>query len=97
MAPRGWSVSVLYWALLPYDQIDELARDKVEKLGWFDAANPSHHLAFDHANHLSAAMRVFAQPDQCEPSRTTTAFDAEQIYLDRIAEDLSVHFGQRDR
>lgn len=56
--PRGWSVSVLYWALLPYDQINELARDKVEKLDWFDAANPGHKLAFDHANHLTEALRV---------------------------------------
>lgn len=56
--PRGWSVSALYWALLPYDQVDELAKDKVEKLGWFDAAHPDHHLAFDHANHLAAALRV---------------------------------------
>jgi 8-oxo-dGTP diphosphatase len=56
--PRGWSVSVLYWALLPYDQINELVKDKVEELGWFDAANPHHKLAFDHENHLTAALRV---------------------------------------
>ena len=29
--PRGWSVSVLYWALLPYDQINELVKDKVAR------------------------------------------------------------------
>ena len=56
--PRGWSVSVLYWALLPYDQIHELARDKVEKLDWCDADNPGHPLAFDHPHHLAAALQV---------------------------------------
>ncbi len=56
--PRGWSVSVLYWALLPYDQVNELARDKVEKLDWVDAANPGRRVAFDHADHLTAALRV---------------------------------------
>ena len=56
--PRGWSVSVLYWALLAYDQVNELARDKVEKLDWFDAKNPGHKLAFDHADHLTEALHV---------------------------------------
>ena len=56
--PRGWSVSVLYWALLPYDQINELARNKVERLDWFDATDPGQPLAFDHANHLDASLRV---------------------------------------
>jgi 8-oxo-dGTP diphosphatase len=56
--PRGWSVSLLYWALLPYDQINALVKNKVEQLGWFDAANPGQYLAFDHGEQLAAALRV---------------------------------------
>jgi ADP-ribose pyrophosphatase YjhB (NUDIX family) len=56
--PRGWSVSVLYGALLPYDQVNAVVRNKVEKVGWFDADSPDHSLAFDHANHLAMALRV---------------------------------------
>lgn len=56
--PRGWSVSVLYGALLPYDQVNAVVRNKVEKVDWFDADSPGHALAFDHANHLTMALRV---------------------------------------
>ena len=56
--PRGWSVSVLYWALLPYDKINAVVSDKVEKVDWFDAANPFYPLAFDHATHLSMALHI---------------------------------------
>lgn len=56
--PRGWSVSVLYWALLPYDQVNAVVRNKVEKVDWFDVDNPGHQMAFDHANHLTAALRI---------------------------------------
>ena len=56
--PRGWSVSVLYGALLPNDQVDAVVRDKVEKVDWFDADNPGQTLAFDHANHLTMSLRV---------------------------------------
>jgi ADP-ribose pyrophosphatase YjhB (NUDIX family) len=56
--PRGWSVSVLFWALLPYDQITALVRDKVETLGWVDASNPGHQMAFDHREQLTAALHV---------------------------------------
>lgn len=56
--PRGWSVSLLYWALLPYDQVNALVRTKVQKLDWFDASNPGHRMAFDHSEQLNAALRV---------------------------------------
>jgi len=56
--PRGWSVSVLYWALLPHDKINALIQDKVEDVGWFDAENPGMDLAFDHASHVFSAVRL---------------------------------------
>lgn len=72
--PRGWSVSVLYWALLPYDQVNELAKDKVEKLAWLDATDPGHHLAFDHADHLGAALHVLR-------NRISVSFPALPLHL----------------
>ena len=56
--PRGWSVSLLYWALLPYDQVNALVNTKVEKLDWCDATNPGVDLAFDHREQLNAALRL---------------------------------------
>ena len=56
--PRGWSVSLLYWALLPYDQVNALVKAKVENLDWFDAANPSQQMAFDHHAQLAAALQI---------------------------------------
>jgi ADP-ribose pyrophosphatase YjhB (NUDIX family) len=55
--PRGWSVSVLFYALLPRDRIDALVRNKVEALEWTDASAPGYRLAFDHAVQLAAAVK----------------------------------------
>ena len=54
--PRGWSLSVLFYSLLPRDQVNALVRNKVEALEWVDASMPGHRLAFDHAQHLTAAV-----------------------------------------
>lgn len=54
--PRGWSVSVLFYALLPRDKVNALVRNKVEALEWVGASAPGHRLAFDHAEHLTAAV-----------------------------------------
>lgn len=54
--PRGWSLSVLFYSLLPRDQVNALVRNKVEALEWVDASSPGHRLAFDHAQHLTAAV-----------------------------------------
>lgn len=54
--PRGWSLSVLFYSLLPRDQVNALVRNKVEALEWVDASAPGHRLAFDHAQHLTAAV-----------------------------------------
>ena len=56
--PRGWSVSVLYWALLPHDKINALNKDKVEDVDWFNAETSEKDLAFDHGSHVSSAVRL---------------------------------------
>ena len=56
--PRDWSVSVLFYALLPADQVSEVLRRGVEAAQWFDASEPGQSLAFDHAELLGAALAV---------------------------------------
>lgn len=53
---RGWSVAVLFYALLPRDKVNELVRSKIEAVKWADAADTGHPLAFDHAAQLIAAL-----------------------------------------
>ena len=54
--PRDWSVSVLYYALLPSDKVPAVAGDKTEAIEWVDPERPGHRLAFDHARLLAAAL-----------------------------------------
>jgi 8-oxo-dGTP diphosphatase len=54
--PRGWSLSVLFYALLPLDQVPAQAHEKVEEVDWRDAARPGRSLAFDHADHVALAL-----------------------------------------
>ena len=56
--PRGWSVAVLYCALLPRDQIDAVAKNKVAAVDWLDPFHIGHRLAFDHALQIEAALRL---------------------------------------
>lgn len=56
--PRGWSISVLFYALLPRDKIDALVNNKIEAVKWDDAAKPAQPLAFDHDQQLRAALTV---------------------------------------
>lgn len=53
--PRGWSVSILYYALLPSDRVPAVAGDKTEAIEWCDPERPGHRLAFDHAALLAKA------------------------------------------
>ena len=55
--PRGWSVSVLFYALLPLDKTSAVVQSKVEALEWSDALAPGHRLAFDHSEQLTVAVR----------------------------------------
>ena len=55
--PRGWSVAVLFYALLPLDKIDAVVRRKVEAVEWVEAAVPARTLAFDHTEQLATAVQ----------------------------------------
>jgi 8-oxo-dGTP diphosphatase len=54
--PRGWSVSTLYYALLPSDQVPAVAGSKTEAIEWCDPERPGHRLGFDHARMLAKAL-----------------------------------------
>ncbi|MGF6808442.1 8-oxo-dGTP diphosphatase [Paraburkholderia sp. Clong3] len=54
--PRGWSLSVLYYALLPRDLVPAVAGSKTEAIEWRDAFAPGSGLAFDHAKLIAAAL-----------------------------------------
>ncbi len=56
--PRGWSLSVLFYALLPGDQVGAVVKSRIEALEWVDASDPGRPLAFDHAVLLDAALGV---------------------------------------
>lgn len=55
---RGWSIAVLFCALLPRDQVQAVIRNKVDALEWAEASKPSHLLAFDHSKQLAAALHI---------------------------------------
>lgn len=54
--PRGWSLSVLYYALLPRDQIAAVAGAKTDAVAWADAFAPDRALAFDHSQLVASAL-----------------------------------------
>ena len=56
--PRGWSVSTLYYALLPSDKVPAVAGSKTEAIEWCAPEKPGHRLAFDHAEMLPEALRT---------------------------------------
>jgi ADP-ribose pyrophosphatase YjhB (NUDIX family) len=54
--PRGWSVAVLFYALLPRNRIDALVRSKVDAVRWAEPVAERRQLAFDHGLQLEAAV-----------------------------------------
>lgn len=54
--PRGWSVSTLYYALLPSDKVAAVAASRTEAIDWCNPDKPGHRLVFDHARMLPAAL-----------------------------------------
>lgn len=56
--PRGWSIAVSFYALLPMDRVGAVVGDRVEALEWVEASRPGHRLAFDHRAQLEAATRA---------------------------------------
>lgn len=76
--PRGWSIGVLFLALLPRDQVQAIVRSKIEAVKWADADNAGRGLAFDHALQLGAARQAlrdkvdrYALPLHLLPERFT--------------------------
>ena len=75
--PRGWSLSVLHYALLPRDQVQAVVRSKVEVVRWVNADDAGN-LAFDHGEQLRVArsalrarVRDNALPLHLMPERFT--------------------------
>lgn len=76
--PRGWSLGVLHYALLPRDQVQAVVRSKVEDARWADADAEGQDLAFDHSAQLQfarsalrAQVREHALPLHLMPERFT--------------------------
>ncbi len=59
--PRGWSISTLYYALLPCNQAAAVAGDTIEAIQWCDPEIPQHQLAFDHPRLLEMALSALRQ------------------------------------
>lgn len=59
--PRGWSISVLFYALLPGNPVNAVLRSKVEAVEWVDPASPGHRMAFDHSAQLEKALTALKQ------------------------------------
>ena len=53
---RGWSISILYLALLPMDQVHAAVGNKIDALKWVDPFARDALLAFDHSELLHKAM-----------------------------------------
>ena len=56
--PRGWSIGVLYFALLPRDQVMAAVKHKVDAVQWVDVRGHGLGMAFDHGAQLSKAVSV---------------------------------------
>lgn len=59
--PRGWSLGVLHYALLPRDQVQAVVRLKVELVRWANADTQGRDLAFDHVEQLRVARSALRQ------------------------------------
>lgn len=59
--PRGWSIGVLFLALLPRDQVHAVVRSKVEDVKWADADHTGSALAFDHGRQLDHAIQALRE------------------------------------
>ncbi|MEJ8827111.1 NUDIX domain-containing protein [Variovorax humicola] len=59
--PRGWSLGVLYYALLPKNRVQAVVRSKVELVRWVNVDADLPALAFDHAEQLAAARSALRE------------------------------------
>ncbi|MCO5104932.1 MAG: NUDIX hydrolase [Burkholderiaceae bacterium] len=53
--PRGWSIAVLFAALVPREQVNAVVKTQVQAVEWFSLQELPP-MAFDHAEQLSAAL-----------------------------------------
>jgi ADP-ribose pyrophosphatase YjhB (NUDIX family) len=56
--PRGWSISVLYYALLASDRVHAVQGESVDAVQWGDAYDRGRPLAFDHILLLEKAVNA---------------------------------------
>lgn len=54
--PRGWSISTLFYALLPAAEVPAVAAAKTAQICWADPADRERALAFDHARLRDLAL-----------------------------------------
>ena len=59
--PRGWSLAVLHYALLPRDQVQAVVKSKVEQTRWADVDTECTALAFDHSAQLLLARTALRE------------------------------------
>jgi 8-oxo-dGTP diphosphatase len=59
--PRGYSVAVLFYALLPHDQVSAVITSRVEAVEWSPAGQPTRPLAFDHDELLAGAAALLRE------------------------------------
>lgn len=78
--PRGWSVSTLFYALLPSDRVPAVAGTKTEAIDWAKPDGLRRPLSFDHKDMLAEALGRLrhelergALPLQMLPPRFTLA------------------------
>lgn len=59
--PRGYSVGVLFYALLPADQAPAIAGAKATDVAWSDIAHLKRQIAFDHREMIDRAVAKLRQ------------------------------------
>ncbi|MEI6115614.1 MAG: NUDIX domain-containing protein [Burkholderiales bacterium] len=56
--PRGWSIGMLFFALLPRDHIHAIVKDSVDQVEWVSVRRITRAMAFDHSEQIDAAVQV---------------------------------------
>jgi len=56
--PRGWSIGVLFYALLPQHLVNAVVKRKVEAVKWAPVSKIGTKLAFDHGAQLATALQL---------------------------------------
>lgn len=59
--PRGWSVAVLHYALLPRNYVNAVVSSKVDLVRWANSDIECQYLAFDHSAQLRVARFALRQ------------------------------------